>query len=332
MAAFPDIADAVNTGVMTIDHAALILTFAETPPGKGSRCRARRLDQSCDRARRAHRPDPSSDHQTRRQLRQQETTRREHRPQRTLRLHNPQRAAGTQRRLRCCHRRETAHCALPVDRTPPAADGSQDDRSPARRRADAFGQILDHYLASSDRPIEGGERPHLNLHIRLQDLTDLQNYGGEDDITDDETSGAATESDTVTADPVDINTRRRPHRHEQSGSVVRVPPPPHAPLRLGSVHRHRQPPVWGHLPLAGARTTRHRRPLSTTQTITRPRRPPHRVSPRKDTSPAPRTRCGAGRDCSTGRLGWSKLVVGVQCRVQFDAGALPRHHLDSTRQ
>ncbi|KZF00326.1 MULTISPECIES: DUF222 domain-containing protein [unclassified Rhodococcus (in: high G+C Gram-positive bacteria)] len=32
MAAFPDIAAAVNTGVMTIDHAALILTFAETPP------------------------------------------------------------------------------------------------------------------------------------------------------------------------------------------------------------------------------------------------------------------------------------------------------------
>ncbi|MFY2786572.1 DUF222 domain-containing protein, partial [Rhodococcus sp. MALMAid1271] len=29
---FPDIADAVNTGVMSIDHAALILAFAETPP------------------------------------------------------------------------------------------------------------------------------------------------------------------------------------------------------------------------------------------------------------------------------------------------------------
>ncbi|OZD96882.1 HNH endonuclease, partial [Rhodococcus sp. 05-2256-B2] len=29
---FPDIADAVNTGVMSVDHAALILTFAETPP------------------------------------------------------------------------------------------------------------------------------------------------------------------------------------------------------------------------------------------------------------------------------------------------------------
>ncbi|MBY4106432.1 DUF222 domain-containing protein, partial [Rhodococcus fascians] len=29
---FPDIADAVNTGSMTVDHAALILTFAEAPP------------------------------------------------------------------------------------------------------------------------------------------------------------------------------------------------------------------------------------------------------------------------------------------------------------
>ncbi|OZE43563.1 hypothetical protein CH256_02820 [Rhodococcus sp. 05-2254-6] len=334
MAAFPDIADAVNTGVMSVDHAALILTFAETPPEnlpeEGRDAARAALIKSATGTRRAHRPDPSSDHQTRRQLRHQETTRREHRPQRTLRLHNPQRAAGTQRRLRCCHWRETAHCALPVDRTPPAADGSQDDRSPARRRADAFGHILDQYLASRDRPIEGGERPHLNLHIRLQDLTDLRDIA--DDITDDETSRAATESDTDTADPVDINTRRRPHRHEQSGSVVRVPPPPHAPLRLGSVHRHRPPPVWGHLPLAGARTTGNRRPVSRTQTITRPRRPPHRVSPRTDSSPAPRTRCGAGRDCSTGRLGWSKLVVGVQCRVQFDAGALPRHHLDSTRQ
>ncbi|MDZ7910944.1 MAG: DUF222 domain-containing protein, partial [Rhodococcus sp. (in: high G+C Gram-positive bacteria)] len=29
---FPDIADAINTGSITVDHAALILTFAETPP------------------------------------------------------------------------------------------------------------------------------------------------------------------------------------------------------------------------------------------------------------------------------------------------------------
>ncbi|MEU3472907.1 DUF222 domain-containing protein, partial [Rhodococcus sp. NPDC006774] len=74
----------------------------------------------------------------------------------------------------------------PLTEPHPAVDGSQDDRSPARRRADAFGHILDQYLASNDRPIEGGERPHVNLHIRLQDLTDLQSRGDEDDITDDE--------------------------------------------------------------------------------------------------------------------------------------------------
>ncbi|WP_037191534.1 DUF222 domain-containing protein, partial [Rhodococcoides fascians] len=97
----------------------------------------------------------------------------------------------------------------PLTEPHPAVDGTEaskagDDRSPAKRRADAFGHILDQYLASSDRPIEGGERPHVNLHISLRDLTDLQNCGDADDITDDETSRAATESDTV--DPVDINT------------------------------------------------------------------------------------------------------------------------------
>ncbi|KQU37585.1 hypothetical protein ASH04_04870 [Rhodococcus sp. Leaf233] len=92
----------------------------------------------------------------------------------------------------------------PLTEPRPAADGTQDERSPARRRADAFGHILDRYLASSNRPTEGGERPHLNLHIRLQDLTDLRDSA--DDITDDETSRAATESETDAADPVDINT------------------------------------------------------------------------------------------------------------------------------
>ncbi|MBY4135905.1 DUF222 domain-containing protein, partial [Rhodococcus fascians] len=93
----------------------------------------------------------------------------------------------------------------PLTEPRPAADGTPDERSPARRRADAFGQILDHYLASKDRPTEGGERPHVNLHIRLQDLQSLSGQNS-DDITDDETSRAATESETDAADPVDINT------------------------------------------------------------------------------------------------------------------------------
>ncbi|OZC94691.1 HNH endonuclease, partial [Rhodococcus sp. 06-235-1A] len=58
---------------------------------------------------------------------------------------------------------------------------------------------LDQYLASSNRPIEGGERPHLNLHIGLRDLTDLQGSADTDDITDDitddENTRTAAESD-----------------------------------------------------------------------------------------------------------------------------------------
>ena len=91
----------------------------------------------------------------------------------------------------------------PLTEPQPAADGTEalkiaDDRSPARRRADAFGHILDQYLASSNRPTEGGERPHLNLHISLRDLTDLRDSADSSDahdIADYETSRAADESD-----------------------------------------------------------------------------------------------------------------------------------------
>ncbi|OZC86286.1 HNH endonuclease, partial [Rhodococcus sp. 06-418-5] len=95
----------------------------------------------------------------------------------------------------------------PLTEPRPDPDGTEtpktgDDRSPARRRADAFGHILDQYLASSNRPTEGGERPHLNLHISLRDLTDLRDSADVDDIADDENTRAADESDTdpVTAD------------------------------------------------------------------------------------------------------------------------------------
>ncbi|WP_139278486.1 HNH endonuclease signature motif containing protein, partial [Rhodococcoides fascians] len=88
----------------------------------------------------------------------------------------------------------------PLTEPHPAADGTQDDRSPAKRRADAFGHILDRYLATSNRPTEGGEKPHVNLHIRLQDLQSQNNS----DVTDDETTRAAAEPDYT--DPVDIDT------------------------------------------------------------------------------------------------------------------------------
>ncbi|OZD67915.1 HNH endonuclease [Rhodococcus sp. 05-340-1] len=195
MAAFPDIADAVNTGVMSVDHAALILTFAETPPEnlpEEGRDAARRAlikaatgpDARTGRIRAAitrledsfGTKKPPAENTDRNELFASTTL------NGRLVLKGDFDAITGEKLL----------IALsPLTEPHPAADGTQDDRSPARRRADAFGHILDQYLASSDRPIEGGERPHVNLHIRLQDLADLQ--GGVHDITDDENTRAATE-------------------------------------------------------------------------------------------------------------------------------------------
>ncbi|MBY4037923.1 DUF222 domain-containing protein [Rhodococcus fascians] len=206
---FPDIADAVNTGSMTVDHAALILTFAETPPknlpqegrdiarkamitaATGPGARTDKIREAITKLKDTYGSDkPPPEDTDRNEL-----------------------FASTMLNQRLCLKAdfdavtaEKLFTALsPLTEPRPAADGTPDERSPARRRADAFGQILDHYLASKDRPTEGGERPHVNLHIRLQDLQSLSGQNS-DDITDDETSRAATESETDAADPVDINT------------------------------------------------------------------------------------------------------------------------------
>ncbi|MCJ0893998.1 HNH endonuclease [Rhodococcus sp. ARC_M12] len=213
MAAFPDIADAVNTGVMSVDHAALILTFAETPPkdlpeegrvmartamiaaATGPEARTGRIRAAITKLEDefgGKTPPPEN------------TDRNELFASTTL---NGRLVAKMDVDAVTGEKLLTALSPLTEPR--PAADGTPDDRTPAKRRADAFGHILDQYLASSSRPIEGGERPHLNLHINLRDLTDLRDSADtaddiEDDIADDETARAATESDTV--DPVDINT------------------------------------------------------------------------------------------------------------------------------
>ena len=208
---FPDIADAVNTGVMTIDHAALILTFAETPPknlppagqdiarkamitaATGPGARTGRIREAITKLHDTYggKTPPADD-----------TDRNELFASRTLNgrlvLKGDFDAITGEKLL-------TALSPLTEPRPDP--DGTEtpktgDDRSPAKRRADAFGHILDQYLASSNRPTEGGERPHLNLHISLRDLTDLRDSADVDDIADDENTRAADESDTdpVTAD------------------------------------------------------------------------------------------------------------------------------------
>jgi len=52
----------------------------------------------------------------------------------------------------------------------PGADGRADRRSAARRRADAFTELLRRYLNSGESPVEGYERPHLSLLIHAADL------------------------------------------------------------------------------------------------------------------------------------------------------------------
>ncbi|OZE86557.1 HNH endonuclease [Rhodococcoides fascians] len=207
---FPDIADAVNTGVMSVDHAALILTFAEAPPknlpqegrdiarsamiaaatGPGARTdKIREAITKLEDTYGSDKPPP------------EDTDRNELFASKTL---NGRLVAKMDFDAITGEKLLTA--LSPLTEPHPAADGTQDDRSPAKRRADAFGHILDRYLASKDRPTEGGEKPHVNLHIRLQDLQS-QSSQNNSDITDDETTRAAAESDnTDPADPVDIDT------------------------------------------------------------------------------------------------------------------------------
>ncbi len=66
----------------------------------------------------------------------------------------------------------TALSALTKPRNP--IDDPAEERTPARQRADAFAEILRRYLDSGDAPIEGGERPHLSLHVKATDLARSQ--------------------------------------------------------------------------------------------------------------------------------------------------------------
>nr|WP_314143518.1 DUF222 domain-containing protein [uncultured Rhodococcus sp.] len=223
---FPDIADAVNTGVMSVDHAALILTFAETPPkdlpeegrvmartamiaaATGPEARTGRIRAAITKLEDefgGKTPPPEN------------TDRNELFASKTL---NGRLVAKMD--LDAVTGEKLLTALSPLTEPRPAADGTPDDRSPARRRADAFGYILDQYLASSDRPIEGGERPHLNLHISLRDLTDLRDSADVDDIADDENTRTADEFDDDGVDPVDINTGQPGHPDTEDGSD---PPP-----------------------------------------------------------------------------------------------------------
>jgi len=56
-----------------------------------------------------------------------------------------------------------------------------DRRTPAQRRADALGEICRQYLDGADRPVVGGERPHVTVTIDLATLTSGAGIGELDD-------------------------------------------------------------------------------------------------------------------------------------------------------
>jgi hypothetical protein len=68
---------------------------------------------------------------------------------------------------------ETLLTALRAIMNAQAHSGSEDARSPAQRRADAFGEICRQWLDGSDRPSVGGERPHVTVTVSAETLRAL---------------------------------------------------------------------------------------------------------------------------------------------------------------
>ncbi|EGD24359.1 HNH endonuclease signature motif containing protein [Prescottella equi] len=171
----PEIADAFNAGDISAEHAALIGKFCETPP-RGmpnealDSCRKVLLDaasgpaattttvRTCiSRLERIFESDelpPSED-----------TERNEFHASKTL---NGRVSVKGDLDAVTGEMLLTALSALTKPRN--LLDDPAEKRTPARQRADAFAEILRRYLDSGDAPTEGGERPHLSLHVNAADL------------------------------------------------------------------------------------------------------------------------------------------------------------------
>ncbi|MDI9916733.1 HNH endonuclease signature motif containing protein [Rhodococcus sp. IEGM 1379] len=54
----------------------------------------------------------------------------------------------------------------------PAADGTPDARSAAKRTADALTELIRRYLDNAATGVDGGQRPHVNVHVSVKDLAE----------------------------------------------------------------------------------------------------------------------------------------------------------------
>ena len=93
---------------------------------------------------------------------------------------------------------------------PNTATGDRDARSAAQRRADAFAEILRRYLDSATGPTEGGDRPHLSVHINAADLIDHHTDACDHADACDATAADADQSEPDASEP-DQSDTERPH-------------------------------------------------------------------------------------------------------------------------
>jgi Domain of unknown function (DUF222)/HNH endonuclease len=78
---------------------------------------------------------------------------------------------------------ETLLTALRAVLDAESRSGRDDPRTPAQRRADALGEICRQWLDSSDRPIVGGERPHVTVTVSADAMREAEGAPSELDHT-----------------------------------------------------------------------------------------------------------------------------------------------------
>ena len=67
----------------------------------------------------------------------------------------------------------------------PAPDGTPDARSAAKRTADGFTELIRRYLDCAKTGTDGGQRPHVNVHINARDLAEHRDCAAAPAASDD---------------------------------------------------------------------------------------------------------------------------------------------------
>ncbi|WP_092800409.1 HNH endonuclease signature motif containing protein [Rhodococcus globerulus] len=96
----------------------------------------------------------------------------------------------------------------------PAADGTPDQRSAAKRTADAFTELIRRYLDNAVTGVDGGQRPHVNVHITAKDLAEHRECTtthsetasdcADADVSDGEFYGSAFDGDEPDFEDLDV--------------------------------------------------------------------------------------------------------------------------------